>query len=142
MFLANLWDYRERVIPIRGNSPDMLFEIHRLGAEPDLIFLDADKEGREIEICHELFPNATMTGDDWWWGRDRWWRADKGYPIRKPVKDFCRQNRRFLKTSYQTWVIDDEPPTFEYQKTLPRYYARCMRRRFRALIGRPTKNDL
>ena len=55
-FLANFWDQRDRVIPVRDYSPGVLHELAEAGLRPDLIFLDSDKSGDEIEICHELFP--------------------------------------------------------------------------------------
>ena len=64
-FLVNLWDHRQRVIPLRGRSPEKLYELAQLGVAPDLVYLDSDKSGVELEVCHELFPDAILCGDDW-----------------------------------------------------------------------------
>lgn len=108
-FLRNLWESRDRVIPVRGYSHDVLHQLHKTGLRPDLIYLDATKEGDEISICHELFPDAVMSGDDWEWG------IDEDYPIRKPVKQFCQQHDRHLIVDAATWLIDRNPPTIGYR---------------------------
>lgn len=55
------------MIPVRGNGCEMLSLLHALGLRPDLIYIDADKQGAEIPICDELFPEAIICGDDWLW---------------------------------------------------------------------------
>ncbi|MCH7725413.1 MAG: hypothetical protein IH991_02865 [Planctomycetes bacterium] len=131
-FLTNMWDYRDRIIPIRGMAPEALYDLHRFGAEPDLVYLDADKSGRELEVCRQLFPQAVLTGDDWFMGSDRFWQPDKGYPIRKPVRDFCRRHNSRLMVDKATWVITDESLPLSYvAATLPRYHFKSIRRRIR-----------
>lgn len=99
-FLASLWEYRERVIPVRGTSPDKLYELAKMGIVPDLIYFDSDKTGLDIEIAHKLFPSAIITGDDWTW------RKGNEYPIRKAVKKFARKYGKFVRSSRATWVLD------------------------------------
>ena len=133
-FLATNWEYRNRLIPVRRSSPEALFAVADLGLSPDLIYLDADKAGREIEVCYGLFPHAVVTGDDWWWGTDFFWKPDEGYPIRTPVKQFCRRHGRFLRTNLHTWVIDDQPPRLTDHLTRPAYHFKAVRRRIRGLV--------
>jgi hypothetical protein len=108
-FLANLWADRERVVPLRGRSPEKLHELAELGVIPDLVYLDSDKSGVELELCHELFPSAILCGDDWTYG------ADEGYPIRQPVREFCRRHGRYVRTKMATWIIDRDPPPLSYR---------------------------
>lgn len=133
-FLTNMWDYRDRIIPIRGGAPQALFALQQFGVQPDLVYLDADKSGRELEICHQIFPQAVLTGDDWFMGIDRFWRPDEGYPIRKPVKEFCRRHNSRLMVDKHTWVITDEPLPLNYLVTLPRYHLKSIRRRIRGAV--------
>lgn len=115
-FLANLWDRRDRVIPVREYSPGILHTLSEIGLRPDLIYLDSDKLGNEIELCHRLFPSAIMTGDDWGWTNE-----SGEYAIRKPVKEFCRTHDRYLRVENATWVIDTEPASLSFQfRTLRR----------------------
>ena len=102
-FLATLWNDRHRVIPMRGIGIEMLPYLHSLGVRPDLIFIDADKQGAEIRLCDELFPEAVICGDDWLW-------CD-GYqfPCQKPVCESARWRQRVLKCVSNTWVIDKQP---------------------------------
>ena len=102
-FLSNLWEHRQRVVPMRRKSPQALYELAEVGVIPDLIYLDADKKGRELDVASELFPDATIAGDDWWWGREQ------GYQIRKPVCDFCRRHGFHLRTHKMTWIIERQP---------------------------------
>ena len=108
-FLANLWDHRERVIPFRGRSPEKLHELAHLGVAPDLVYLDSDKSGIELEICHELFPDAILCGDDWTYA------AEEGYPIRRPVKEFCARHGHYVRTKMATWIIDRDRPPLSYR---------------------------
>lgn len=115
-FLANLWDVQDRVIPVREYSPGILHQLSEIGLKPDLIYLDSDKIGSEIELCHQLFPGALMTGDDWGWTDET-----GGFPIRQPVKDFCRNHDRYLRVENATWVIDSQPATVRFRlRTLRR----------------------
>ena len=109
-FLANLWDLRQNVIPVRGYSPGVLEEVASLGIQPDLVYLDSDKVGDEISLCHQLFPGAIMTGDDW-----EWTDENGEIPIRKPVMRFCEEHGRFLIAENATWMIDDQPPSLSFR---------------------------
>jgi hypothetical protein len=106
VFLSRLWDFRERVIPVRGFSPAQLFEIHRLGICPELIYLDSNKTGEELEICESLFPEMEITGDDWTWGRTL------GFPIRRAVRDFVKLHRYSYRVKHATWVMNRSPFSF------------------------------
>lgn len=102
-FLASIWDLRERVIPVNRSSPSILYELSEIGVMPDLIFFDSDKTGDDLDVAHELFPNAVLTGDDWTWVKDG------DYPIRKAVKAFCLKHNYTYRHYACTWVIDFEP---------------------------------
>lgn len=108
-FLANLWADRHRVVPVRGRSPEVLEAIFSVGVQPDLVYLDGDKSGVELEVCRELFPDAILTGDDWTF------YEDGHYPIREPVETFCRRHGFYLRTKMATWVIDRQRPKFSYR---------------------------
>ncbi|MEO1525469.1 MAG: hypothetical protein AAFX06_08530 [Planctomycetota bacterium] len=130
-FLSNLWEHRERVIPVRDYSPGILTELSAAGLRPDLIYLDSDKTGIEIELCHELFPGAVMTGDDWHW------KNEAGeYPIREPVERFCAAHDRYLKNENATWLIDPEPPSFAFRlRTMRRAFKQRLKERRRQRVA-------
>lgn len=69
VFLSNLWEYRERVVPMRTTTLDGMKELHALGVIPDIIYVDAahDAESvyRDITLAKTLFPDAEICGDDW-----------------------------------------------------------------------------
>jgi predicted O-methyltransferase YrrM len=70
-FIVNCWDYKDRIIPIRGNSLDGLIELREIKVIPDLIYIDASHEYEDVlndlEYSHKLFPSAVIIGDDWNW---------------------------------------------------------------------------
>jgi len=70
-FVANMWDYRERVMPIRMDSQKGMREAKRLGFEPDLVWIDAAHDAasvqKDIETAMELWPDAMIAGDDYDW---------------------------------------------------------------------------
>jgi len=70
-FLRNLWDWRDRIIPVRSDSVAGMKEIASLGIQPDIVYIDwshdAENVCRDLTNAIELFPNAEIIGDDWTW---------------------------------------------------------------------------
>lgn len=68
-FLVNMWQYRDRVVPLRMDAVAGLEHLKAQGVEPDIIYIDADHHyeavKRDIEACMKLFPNAILVGDDY-----------------------------------------------------------------------------
>ena len=70
-FLVNLWEYRDRVIPIKRKTVEGLKVIHSLGIHPDVVYIDASHEYKDVcwdvHTALELFPDSIICGDDWSW---------------------------------------------------------------------------
>lgn len=69
-FLSNLWEYRDRVVPMRTTSINGLRELAELGFAPDLIYIDTahDEESVYQDVRAALrFPLAHLVGDDATW---------------------------------------------------------------------------
>ncbi|MEJ7636678.1 MAG: class I SAM-dependent methyltransferase [Singulisphaera sp.] len=70
-FLAQCWDYRDRIIPMRMTSLDGLQTVADHGLEPDLVYVDAEHSYEavtsELELARHLFPLAVLVGDDYNW---------------------------------------------------------------------------
>lgn len=68
-FLANMWRYRDRVVPMRMQTTEALKLLKRYGIEPDVIYIDADHHydavKLDISTCLDLFPRAILIGDDY-----------------------------------------------------------------------------
>ena len=67
-FLLNVWDYKDRIIPIRMDGRKVLKYLKDMGIKPDLIYLDMDHEYEPVlsdlkEIC-KYFPDVPIIGDD------------------------------------------------------------------------------
>lgn len=97
--LSNLQEYQDRFIPIKGTSPEKLYELYDLGIEPELIYIDSDKKMDELEVCHKLFPNCIISGDDWTWHKE------EGFPIRKPIQIFADKYNYEVISCRATWLL-------------------------------------
>ena len=68
-FLANLWRYRDTVVPLRMSTLDGVQWLKERNIVPDVIYIDADHhyEAALQDIRHSLlaFPGALCVGDDY-----------------------------------------------------------------------------
>jgi hypothetical protein len=100
--LHNLRAFRDRVIPIQMPWETGYSYIQSF-VEPDIIYIDADKEPEGIVQAHELFPAAILCGDDWTW------RDEKGiYRVREPVRRVAALRGGRVLTKDCTWVVDQD----------------------------------
>ncbi|WP_417451170.1 hypothetical protein [Kordiimonas sp.] len=97
--LANLRGFEDRFVPVRDFSPTALYKLKDAGFEPDLIYIDANKQAIDLEVCIALWPGAQITGDDWHWGRT------KGYPMRQIVQAFADIHGLTIEADHATWVL-------------------------------------
>lgn len=67
-FLANCWEFRDRLIPFWNTSLVALNFLARLKLQPEVIYFDSDHSFwgllSELETANELFPKAMLVGDD------------------------------------------------------------------------------
>ncbi|WP_415918894.1 hypothetical protein [Tateyamaria sp. SN6-1] len=97
--MANLQRYRDRFVPLVGKSPEKLYELKGRQISPDFIYFDNDKGLADLNVALELFPDATLGGDDWTWGKDQ------GLPVQKAVKQFCERHGFDYEARRATWII-------------------------------------
>lgn len=68
-FLTNMWDLRDRVIPVRAKTLQGMEAVAEAGVQPDVIYIDAahdaDSVYHDLKTALELFPDAQIIGDDW-----------------------------------------------------------------------------
>lgn len=106
LFLSSCWEFRDRIIPVRGLSPISLEVVAEFGARPDLIYIDGAHEygpvTTDLEAAHRLFPNAILTGDDWLWDGD----PNKPRAVRAAVEDFAAARGWRVEASGNTWALD------------------------------------
>jgi hypothetical protein len=115
VFRTNLWEYRDRVIAIRGYAPEALKVLVDNGVRPDIIYVDADKEAKTLLGVAEMFPNAVFCGDDWSWSEAE---NPYFYPIRAGVKALAKKRNAHLIVRKATWVISDQPPSLRVRLDL------------------------
>lgn len=67
-FLANCWEFRDRLVPFRNTSLGALNFMAWLRLKPDVIYFDSDHSFwglmSELETAQELFSEALFVGDD------------------------------------------------------------------------------
>jgi hypothetical protein len=121
--LSNLWNYRERFIPLRGTSPDKLYDIYEIGLTPDLIYIDSNCKLDELELCQELFPESIIAGYNWNWRLGKAHaasaRAPGEYPVRQPLNKFASHYGYEIVTSKSTWVLQKIKNNQTIQADLP-----------------------
>jgi len=98
--LANISKYRDRFVPFRGKSPTVLQTLKdEWHIDPHIIYIDANKVSDDLEVSHQLFPDALLCGDDWTWGKDQ------GFPMRKAVYAFIEKHGFEVEARRATWAI-------------------------------------
>jgi hypothetical protein len=70
-FLAESWDYRARIIPVKMTSIEGLKRVAEAGLQPQLGYIDADHSYEsvlnDILTALDRFPESKIAGDDYDW---------------------------------------------------------------------------
>jgi hypothetical protein len=97
-FLAECWDYRRRIIPLRAKSVEWLQRVAEAGLEPDVVYIDADHSFESVQhdltTALDMFPRATIVGDDLNWDG-----------VRKAVETVCRSRNLRHEAHGTAWRI-------------------------------------
>ena len=68
-FLAECWEYRNQIVPVKADSVEGLRQVADAGLQPDLVYLDGDHRFEcvvaDLQAVLDLFPTAAVVGDDW-----------------------------------------------------------------------------
>ena len=95
-FMVNLWEFKERLVPLKMRSVDGLRHVSRLGVVADLIYVDANHEYasvvEDINTALALFPRAKVCGDDYSW-----------FDVKRAVQESARTHDRELRTRGEFW---------------------------------------
>ena len=98
--IANLSQFGDRIIPIRGRAADILPEIKNIGLSPRIVYIDSNKTRASIDEAYASFPLAHICGDDWTW-RD----AEGNCPMQEAVEAFAAEQGKKVAVSGATWVV-------------------------------------
>lgn len=97
-FLVNCWESQETLLPLRMSTQDGLNLVAARGLQPDLIYIDADHAYEavkaDLQRCLDLFPQATIVGDDWDW-----------IGVRQAVEDVCRARNIAVQVHGVGWSV-------------------------------------
>lgn len=97
--LHNLRAYQQRTIPIQMTAEVGYAYLAPL-IEPDIVFIDANKEFLDYSLADEVFPYAILCGDDW-----SWHDADGAYPVRRYVHEIAERRRCDVVAQDATWIL-------------------------------------
>lgn len=98
--MNNVRLYKNRFIPIRQRSPEALIYLQKREINPQMIYIDAGKERGDLDVAHELFPEAILCGDDWLWPDEQ-----GVFRMQEHVKAFAAQNNFEIRQARQSWVL-------------------------------------
>ena len=122
VFLASTWDYRERVIPLRGYSPERLRDVYDAGLKPDFVYVDGSHEYEDVLVdlttCHLLFEEAVLCGDDWSWAS-----------VSRAVDFFARMRGFEIVTEGKTFTLKATTASARIETPPPRQHS------FQRLLG-------
>jgi hypothetical protein len=97
--LHNLRNFHDRVIPLRMPVA-MLYGYLRGFVEPDIIYIDANKERQDYVLAHETFPRSILCGDDW-----DWQDAKGELAVRPFVYELAEKRSCDVVAEQATWVL-------------------------------------
>ena len=103
--LANVRAYRGRIFPVQAMYQNAVEELAEMGLRPDLVYLDADKDGQGVSLVSSLFPGARITGDDYRWPLPDKVNGVSVYPVMESVNAFAREHNLIVVESEQTWAL-------------------------------------
>jgi hypothetical protein len=102
--LHNLRDFRDRVIPLRIPVA-MLYGYLRRFVEPDIIYIDANKERQDYVLAHETFPRSILCGDDW-----EWQDAKGELAVQSFVYEVAEIRNCDVVAEQATWILRPRQP--------------------------------
>jgi hypothetical protein len=97
--LHNLRDFRSRVIPLRMDAVKLYSYLKSFG-EPDIIYIDANKEREDYILAHETFPNSILCGDDW-----EWRNKEGEFVVRSYVYEIAKARGCTVIAKHATWIL-------------------------------------
>ena len=97
-FIVNMWDHKEKVVPLRMDGRKAMKYLHDIGLKPDLIYLDMDHSYEsakgDLECLMKYFPDTIILGDDvlYWKGVAK--------AVKEIVKEYHIPNLEINKNCY------------------------------------------
>lgn len=105
-FCSNLWDYRDRIYPLKMTTVAGMHAVSNSGIKPEVIYVDAahdtDSVYEDVSTALSLFPEAKLCGDDY---------APKQNPGVSDAIERCIRERLFprhmFKTHKRCWYLEN-----------------------------------
>lgn len=108
IFLQNMWEYQDRLVPLKMTSMQAVQLLYDLGIKPDVIYVDDchayEHVVQELEFIYPLFTNSYIIGDDWSWG-NKIVSPDRDFPVRRAVEYFAKKYALHIHASRNFWHV-------------------------------------
>ena len=102
-FIAESWDYRDQIIPLRVSSAEGMERVAEVGLPVEVVCLDTDHKQesflRDLNAALDLYPNAVVLGGD----LDR-----EGVP--QALEEVATQRDLRIEVDETGWRIAPPPP--------------------------------
>jgi len=96
-----MWDYKDRIIPIRGTTSTIMGVANYYGVHPDVIYIDAAHDYysvlADVLTALELFPEAQIIGDD-----------ISYHGVKAAIKQVIGAKKVNVSANKQCWWITDK----------------------------------
>lgn len=72
-FVQSCWNFRKRIIPMKMNTVQGMLRLidYDICSDVEIVYIDASHQYEDVivdlELAWEIFPNATLIGDDFTW---------------------------------------------------------------------------
>ena len=74
--------------------------------QPDFIYIDASHQYEDVyldlSLCYNIYPNATICGDDWGWHNRS---QGKRQTVQEAVKEFCKNYNLEYEANRWAWRL-------------------------------------
>ncbi|ARE81809.1 hypothetical protein ROSMUCSMR3_00303 [Roseovarius mucosus] len=95
--------FKDRFVPVGCASPEALHDLRRRDIPIELIYLDGFKNRDELDVAHDLFPDAVLCGDNWLW-QDQ----TGAFVVQHSITAFAQDHGFDIEDLRQSWILHRE----------------------------------
>jgi hypothetical protein len=99
-FLTNIWENKDKILPLKMDSINGLEKIKELNITPDVIYIDSSHQyentKNELDVANNLFPNSIIYGDDY---------SETYDGVIRAVDEFIKKHNYTLETYENGYLI-------------------------------------
>lgn len=118
-FSVNVWEYKDRILPLKMNSYDAIKKVKELDINPCIAYIDSshlyEETKNELDLLKQHLPDTLITGDDY---------SNTYTGVIKAVNEFCEKEKCFRFVLGNTFIIlnPNQKISKEVFKKIPKEY--------------------